>query len=206
MTRTWIAVGALALAAAAARAQGVRQVTVPREYGLGLASASPMMHYASDVTFDGDSLHARGGVAALEASETAFTPSVTTSATALPLAIGTSYLVNDRSDHTYVVRVVGFDDSHVSLTVAPAAATLKFEPPAPPPPPPAAPAASSPAATAPPAGPTLSAPPPPKPLPPLEGRHISLRAYRMEGGSAGPEAPVTRPPADRPPSRRSGTA
>ena len=133
MARAWITTCVLALAAAAAaRAQGIRPVSVPRKYGLDLASASPKIPDASDVTFDGDSIHARGGVARLQPSETAFEPSVTTSATALPLEAGAGYLVNDRSRKTWVLRVASFDGTRVRVTVAPSAATLRWQQPAPP--------------------------------------------------------------------------
>lgn len=126
MTGAWAVAGALALSAAQTlAAQGVRPADVPREYGLDLAAATPVMHHASDVTFDGDSVHDSGGVLPLPGSEATFSAVQTTRSTALPLQAGADYLVNDRSGKTWVLHVTAFDAAKVSVTVAPSAATLR---------------------------------------------------------------------------------
>ncbi len=112
-------------AARSAAAQDWRAADVPRGSGLDLARAAPVARDRGDVTFDGDSLRARGGVAPLPGSEAAFEPTVTTSRVALPLQSGVGYLVNDRAGRTWVLRVVAADGGRVSVSVAPAAATLR---------------------------------------------------------------------------------
>ncbi len=121
----------LLVAAGPAAAQGGwRQAKVPRGAGLALASAAPVALNRADVTFEGDSLHARNGVAPLAGSEAAFEPVVTTSLTALPLEAGAGYLVNDRAGRTWVLRVAAVDAGRVSVSLAPAAATLRRRAPA----------------------------------------------------------------------------
>ncbi len=128
-----MAAGALILVAAAvATAQDpVRRADVPHGYGLDLAAAKPLMRRTGDVTFEGDSVQARGGIAPLPGSEATYEPEVTTSRTAAALSAGAGYLVNDRRGRTWVVHVVAIDSSRVSVTVAPSAATLHLRAPAP---------------------------------------------------------------------------
>jgi hypothetical protein len=113
-------------AAGSAPAQvAVRQADVPRGSGLDLATAAPVARGRGDVTFDGDSLPARNGIAELPGSEAAFEPVVTTSLTALPLEAGAGYLVNDRAGRTWVLHVIAVDRGRVTVSVAPAAATMR---------------------------------------------------------------------------------
>ena len=115
-------------AAGPAAAQGAwRQAVGPRGSGLDLAVAAAVARNRADVTFDGDSLRARNGVAPLPGSEAAFEPVIISALTAAPLQAGTGYLVNDHAGRTWVLRVVEVDAGRVSVSVAPAAATLRLQ-------------------------------------------------------------------------------
>lgn len=130
MGTAWVAALFLALVAATPARGQVRQADVPRQGGLDLATASRVARGVADVTFDGDSVRAGRGIAPLPGSEAAFEPLVTTSLTALPLQTGAGYLVNDRAGHTWVLHVIAADGSRISVSVAPAAATLRRRTPA----------------------------------------------------------------------------
>lgn len=110
-----------------ARAQGAAQrVSVPGEYGLALATASPVMQYASDVTFDNGQVKAAHGVSELGRGATPPAPPASVSTTVAPLVAGAWYAVDDGQSHTYLLEVVSSDPNGTTVELEPSARQMAF--------------------------------------------------------------------------------